>query len=105
LNEFGIFGLPRNVFTKKSGISIPPPLITTKTQKRHSFSSKKYRIKCSGLLPVKLPQNSLNLEAAPTSQIWDLLDYAERQARKRRTVTMAEWSDKLDAVLEENVEE
>jgi hypothetical protein len=47
----------------------------------------------------------LNLEAAPTSQIWDLLDYAERQARKRRTVTMAEWSDKLDAVLEENVEE
>ncbi len=27
------------------------------------------------------------------------LDYAERQARKRRTVTMAEWSDKLDAFL------
>ncbi len=33
------------------------------------------------------------------------LDYAERQARKRRTVTMAEWSDKLDAFLENNEEE
>lgn len=33
------------------------------------------------------------------------LDYAERQARKRRTVTMAEWSDKLDAFLKQNEEE
>jgi len=57
---------------KKSRISILPPLITTKIQKRHSFYLRKYRIKCSGLLPVKLPQNSLNLEATPTSQIWDL---------------------------------
>jgi hypothetical protein len=28
------------------------------------------------------------------------LDYAERQARKRRTVTMAEWAEKLDTFLE-----
>ncbi|MDX9780179.1 MAG: virulence RhuM family protein [bacterium] len=33
------------------------------------------------------------------------LDYAERQARKRRTVTMAEWSDKLDTFLKQNEEE
>ncbi|NCB46111.1 MAG: hypothetical protein BWY02_02256 [bacterium ADurb.Bin157] len=33
------------------------------------------------------------------------LDYAERQARKRRTVTMAEWSDKLDAFLKHNEED
>lgn len=33
------------------------------------------------------------------------LDYAERQARKRRTVTMAEWSDKLDVFLKQNEEE
>jgi hypothetical protein len=33
------------------------------------------------------------------------LDYAERQARKRRTVTMAEWSNKLDAFLKQNEEE
>jgi hypothetical protein len=32
------------------------------------------------------------------------LDYAERQARKRRTVSMAEWSDKLDAFLKQNEE-
>ncbi len=32
------------------------------------------------------------------------LDYAERQARKRRTVTMAEWSEKLDTFLEQNEE-
>mgnify|MGYP001487028352 CR=1 FL=1 len=32
------------------------------------------------------------------------LDYAERQARKRRTVTMAEWSDKLDVFLKQNEE-
>ncbi|GAB6089120.1 RhuM family protein [Spirochaeta dissipatitropha] len=29
------------------------------------------------------------------------LDYAERKARKRRTVTMAEWSGKLDAFLKQ----
>ncbi|MBL0716871.1 MAG: virulence RhuM family protein, partial [Desulfosarcina sp.] len=30
------------------------------------------------------------------------LDYAERQARKRQTVTMEEWADKLDGFLEFN---
>ncbi len=30
------------------------------------------------------------------------LDYAERQARQRKTVTMAQWSDKLDAFLKFN---
>jgi len=33
------------------------------------------------------------------------LDYAERQARQRKTVTMAQWSDKLDAFLEFNEQE
>jgi hypothetical protein len=33
------------------------------------------------------------------------LDYAERQARQRRTVTMEQWSDKLDAFLEFNEQE
>ncbi len=33
------------------------------------------------------------------------LDYAERQARKRRTVSMAVWAEKLDAFLEHNEEE
>lgn len=33
------------------------------------------------------------------------LDYAERQARKRRTVTMAEWAEKLDSFLEHNEED
>jgi len=33
------------------------------------------------------------------------LDYAERQARKRRTVTMTEWSEKLDAFLKQNEED
>jgi hypothetical protein len=33
------------------------------------------------------------------------LDYAERQARKRRTVTMAEWAEKLDTFLEQNEED
>ncbi len=30
------------------------------------------------------------------------LDYAERQARQRKTVTMEQWADKLDAFLEFN---
>jgi hypothetical protein len=30
------------------------------------------------------------------------LDYAERQARQRKTVTMEQWSSKLDAFLEFN---
>jgi hypothetical protein len=30
------------------------------------------------------------------------LDYAEDQAKRRRAVTMAEWSDKLDAFLSFN---
>jgi len=33
------------------------------------------------------------------------LDYAERQARQRKTVTMAQWSDKLDAFLKFNEQE
>jgi hypothetical protein len=33
------------------------------------------------------------------------LDYAERQARRRKTVTMEQWSDKLDAFLEFNEQE
>jgi len=33
------------------------------------------------------------------------LDFAERQARKRRTVTMSEWAEKLDAFLEQNEED
>ena len=30
------------------------------------------------------------------------LDYAERQARQRKTVTMEQWADKLDGFLEFN---
>ena len=33
------------------------------------------------------------------------LDYAERQARKRQTVTMQQWTDKLDGFLEFNEQE
>lgn len=33
------------------------------------------------------------------------LDYAERQARQRKTVTMEQWADKLDAFLEFNEHE
>ena len=33
------------------------------------------------------------------------LDYAERQARQRKTVTMEQWSVKLDAFLEFNEQE
>ena len=33
------------------------------------------------------------------------LDYAERQARQRKTVTMKQWADKLDAFLEFNEQE
>ena len=33
------------------------------------------------------------------------LDYAERQARQRKTVTMEQWSDKLDAFLKFNEQE
>ena len=33
------------------------------------------------------------------------LDYAERQARKRQTVTMQQWTDKLDVFLEFNEQE
>lgn len=56
---------------------------------------------------VSIAKNYLNEE-----EIKDLneivtmyLDYAERQARKRRTVTMAEWSDKLDVFLKQNEED
>jgi len=33
------------------------------------------------------------------------LDYAERQARKRQTVTMEQWADKLDGFLAFNEQE
>ncbi len=33
------------------------------------------------------------------------LDYAERQARKRQTVTMQQWAEKLDAFLQFNEQE
>ncbi len=33
------------------------------------------------------------------------LDYAERQARQRKTVTMEQWSEKLDAFLKFNEQE
>lgn len=53
---------------------------------------------------VGIAKNYLNAE-----EIQDLneivtmyLDYAERQARQRKTVTMAQWSEKLDAFLEFN---
>ena len=56
---------------------------------------------------VSIAKNYLNEE-----EIKDLneivtmyLDYAERQARKRRTVTMAEWAEKLDVFLEQNEED
>ena len=56
---------------------------------------------------VVIAKNYLNVE-----EIRDLneivtmyLDYAERQARKRRTVTMVQWADKLDSFLEFNEQE
>lgn len=56
---------------------------------------------------VSIAKNYLNEE-----EIKDLneivtmyLDYAERQARKRRTVTMAEWAEKLDTFLKQNEED
>jgi hypothetical protein len=33
------------------------------------------------------------------------LDYAQRQARQRKTVTMEQWAEKLDAFLEFNEQE
>lgn len=56
---------------------------------------------------VAIAKNYLN-----DSEIKDLneivtmyLDYAERQARQRKTVTMEQWADKLDAFLEFNEQE
>jgi len=56
---------------------------------------------------VSIAKNYLNQE-----EIKDLneivtmyLDYAERQARQRKTVTMDQWSDKLDAFMEFNEQE
>lgn len=56
---------------------------------------------------VSIAKNYLNQE-----EIKDLneivtmyLDYAERQARQRKTVSMEQWSDKLDAFLEFNEQE
>jgi hypothetical protein len=58
-------------------------------------------------LDVSIAKNYLN-----SSEIKDLneivtmyLDYAERQARQRKTVTMKQWSDKLDAFLKFNEQE
>ncbi|NQT58515.1 MAG: virulence RhuM family protein [Bacteroidetes bacterium] len=56
---------------------------------------------------VSIAKNYLNQE-----EIKDLneivtmyLDYAERQARQRKTVTMDQWADKLDAFMEFNEQE
>jgi len=56
---------------------------------------------------VSIAKNYLNVdEIKDLNEIVTMyLDYAERQARKRRTVTMAEWSDKLDAFLKHNEED
>jgi len=56
---------------------------------------------------VAIAKNYLNAdEIKDLNEIVTMyLDYAERQARQRKTVTMAQWSDKLDAFLEFNEQE
>jgi len=53
---------------------------------------------------VAIAKNYLNAdEIKDLNEIVTMyLDYAERQARQRKTVTMEQWSDKLDAFLEFN---
>ena len=56
---------------------------------------------------VTIAKNYLNAdEIKDLNEIVTMyLDYAERQARRRKTVTMEQWSDKLDAFLEFNEQE
>ncbi len=56
---------------------------------------------------VAIAKNYLNtVEIKDLNEIVTMyLDYAERQARQRKTVTMEQWSDKLDAFLEFNEQE
>jgi hypothetical protein len=56
---------------------------------------------------VSIAKNYLNEEEVKDLNeiVTMYLDYAERQARKRRTVTMAEWAEKLDTFLEQNEED
>lgn len=56
---------------------------------------------------VAVAKNYLNSdEIADLNEIVTMyLDYAERQARRRQTVSMRQWSDKLDAFLEFNEQE
>ena len=56
---------------------------------------------------VAIAKNYLNAdEIKDLNEIVTMyLDYAERQARQRKTVTMAQWADKLDSFLEFNEQE
>jgi len=56
---------------------------------------------------VAIAKNYLNVdEIKDLNEIVTMyLDYAERQARQRKTVTMAQWADKLDSFLEFNEQE
>ena len=56
---------------------------------------------------VGIAKNYLNVdEIKDLNEIVTMyLDYAERQARQRKTVTMEQWSNKLDAFLEFNEQE
>jgi hypothetical protein len=56
---------------------------------------------------VAIAKNYLNAdEIKDLNEIVTMyLDYAERQARQRKTVTMEQWSDKLDAFLKFNEQE
>ena len=56
---------------------------------------------------VAIAKNYLNAdEIKDLNEIVTMyLDYAERQARQRKTITMAQWADKLDSFLEFNEQE
>jgi len=56
---------------------------------------------------VAIAKNYLNAnEIQDLNEIVTMyLDYAERQARQRKTVTMAQWADKLDSFLVFNEQE
>ena len=56
---------------------------------------------------IGIAENYLNADEIKdlNEMVTMYLDYAERQARQRKTVTMEQWSDKLDAFLEFNEQE
>ena len=56
---------------------------------------------------VAIAKNYLNAEEIKNLNeiVTMYLDYAERQARQRKTVTMKQWADKLDSFLEFNEQE